>query len=153
MKNLVSFSFVLLLFAAFAFVGCQKESLTTNQICVECQELPKNLDQSKVQSYLNLIVEQINSSKSVVINFSSFNNQSSDEFQFVKSVYTQLSEEQKLSLLNPTTTPNGQNVEYLKYKRNWCVAGVASWTVCDTQCRPLGGSILALCNSYVRQCF
>ncbi|MCQ4138799.1 hypothetical protein [Chryseobacterium sp. EO14] len=116
----------------------------------------KNYSQQKVINYLNKIEsDKKTTSYPEICSINEKQRKLDVELDLAFKIYDIYQKE----LVNITKTySSSMNVSSmatmagLKYKRSWCVGGIASWIVCDSNCKPLGGTVWAFCNSYVNSC-
>lgn len=53
---------------------------------------------------------------------------------------------------NNSNSMNNAYNSSLKWKRNWCYLGLASWAAHNNNCVPLGGSTWACCSCFEQSC-
>jgi len=156
-----SINYFLLLFSVFSFFSPQLEGQNLSIGDVD----ETMFDQSIVLEYLNTLQTRIDDGANLEKAVSSVGDLADDqnlEVAFlVMQKYLQNLNASSLDLSweNSTSDASGsisseENASAVgsKWRRNWCFAGLASWTLCSSSCVSYGGSAWACCSCYPQEC-
>jgi uncharacterized protein YeeX (DUF496 family) len=109
----------------------------------------ESFSKEKVVEYLNNINDEYYSGTSfdsIKSNLSSLNS------DYDLNVAVVIFEEYLKESSSVSDNNKAISVQAVKWKRNWCTLGVASWSQCDSNCDNCTGSTWALCDSYPIDC-